>query len=264
MSGKNTSSWNNPSAANQAKYHLTPLPGDFEPTEEEKGLLKMYETIKRFEREAKRLKEQESRKKLEEKEAQFQKEKQKKKRDRRRKKDTQARDAGDGGDESSMSDGSYDSSDDDQIKRRAKKIEALRDEVEEKRMAMASEETKAESMREKMLGTNEDIELGPSLKRKRVQGTDDSQDLLTNMMKTQTPPHEFSDKLEIKAWKGKVLFPSVPDHKSWIPPQTAKSPNDGAFLVELDDFDISKATNGTGNNTLAIKFNAPTDSKRFR
>ena len=131
-------------------------------------------------------------------------------------------------------------------------------------MAMASEETKAESMREKMLGTNEDIELGPSLKRKRVQGTDDSQDLLTNMMKTQTPPHEFSDKLEIKAWEGKVLFPSVPDHKSWIPPQTAKSPNDGAFLVELDDFDISKATNGTGNNTLAIKFNAPTDSKRFR
>jgi hypothetical protein len=87
---------------------------------------------------------------------------------------------------------------------------------------------------------------------------------LIENMKVDTPPHEFSEKLELKPWKGKTLFPSVADEIQWTPPEGVADPNKGAFLVELEDFDISRAQNGSGNNTLVVKFHAPSDSKRFR
>lgn len=267
----NAPSWRNPSTENQAKFHVVPLPEDFEPTEEEKGLLAMYETIKRFDKEAKRLKEQESRKKLEAKQAEFVKLKQKTRRNRKRPQKSKAE--ADEGDSSPMEDDeSYASSEEgdeetDFEKRVKKKLESLADEVEEKRQAMAEVEAKAEeerSKREVMLATNKDTaELGRLAKRKKTDAPDDDKALLMSMMKEQTPPHDFSKKLGLKPGKGKILFPSAGTESSWTPPQSAISPNEGAFLVELEDFDIAKASNGTGNNTLAIKFHAPSDSKRF-
>jgi len=88
-----------------------------------------------------------------------------------------------------------------------------------------------------------------------------------------TPPHDFSEKLELTAVKGKVLFPSsntadqsgrvTTNEFQWSPPEGVFSPNDGAFEVELPDFDVTRAETGQGNNTVAIKFTAPTDSRRF-
>ena len=120
-------------------------------------------------------------------------------------------------------------------------------------------------MRDKLLATNEEVNFGPTMKRKRLQEReDDGSALLAGMMKAQTPPHEFSKKLSLLSYKGKILFPTTPDQARWTPPETAINPNDGAFLVELEKFDIREASSGRGNNTLAIKFSAPGDSKRFR
>jgi hypothetical protein len=84
-------------------------------------------------------------------------------------------------------------------------------------------------------------------------------------MKTaQTPPHEFSEKLGLKSWKGTVLLPVTTDEPTWTPPDGVSGPtDDGAFLVLLENFDINQAQNGEGPNTVALKFNAPADSKRF-
>jgi hypothetical protein len=59
-----SSSWRNPPAALQLKYNLTTLPDNFEPTAEEQELLEMYETIKQYEKEGARLKEEAARAKL--------------------------------------------------------------------------------------------------------------------------------------------------------------------------------------------------------
>ena len=276
MSGPGSSSWKNPSAAMQTKYHLTPLPEDFEPTEEEQGLLTMYETISKFEKAAARLKEQKSREKLLAKDAEFQKIKAMKKKNRRNRKPKDADVAGAGN--ASSEDDSDESSDDDAngsdeeednkqelARLRAAKLDALQEEIDEKEKAMAEEDnnTKEENMREKLLEKNEDMDFAPSLKRKKLDTADDqNKSLLTNMMATTTPPHDFSKKLDLKPGKGKIVFP-VGDQPWWKPPDGAAHPNEGAFLVELEDFDISKASNGKGSNTIAIKFNAPSDSKRF-
>jgi hypothetical protein len=266
-----SSSWKVPSAANQAKYNVAPLPDNFEPTEEEKGLLSMYETIKTYERQVARLNQQKAREKMAAREEVFKQSlAQKKKRGRRKKKAQQAQGAedDDDGDESPVEDDSDVDSDEDEdqtlVERRAAKLESLRDEVEEAKQAMVEDETKEENLREQMMATNQDVDLGPALKRKKLQEPEAGKTLLTSLMKMKTPPHDFSEKLGLKPWKGKVLFPSSPDETMWTPPQSASNPNDGAFLVELENFDISKASTGAGNNTLAIKFNAPNDSKRFR
>jgi hypothetical protein len=270
MSGPGSSSWRSPSAATQKKYNLAPLPEDFEPTEEEQGLLTMYETITKFEKQAARLKEQKIREKLEAKDVEFKQAQASKRKNRRKRQPKEREAAQDEGDESSVDASSGGSSEDEEdnqalVRRRAAKLDALRDEVEEKQQAMAAQENKEEDMREQLLAKNEDLDQGPSLKRKKLQSADDQKkSLLTNMMATQTPPHDFSKKLGLKPHKGKNVFPSTPDQPWWTPPDGASHPNDGAFLVELEDFDISKASNGHGNNTIAIKFNAPSDAKRFR
>ena len=266
-----SSSWRTPSAANQAKFSLVPLPDDFEPTEEEQGLLSMYETIRNYERQAARLKELKAREKLAVKEAEFKQNMAPKRKRNRAKKEKTEETAGsdDEGDESSVEDASDAGSDNEDPQsleeRRAAKLEALRDEVEEAKQAMVSEETKQEDLREKLLSTNEDVDLGPALKKKRLKEPAEGKTLLTSMMKMKTPPHDFSERLGLKPWKGKVLFPATPDESRWAPPaQSTGLPNDGALLVELENFDIGKAQQGSGNNTVAVKFNAPADSKRFR
>ena len=60
-----------------------------------------------------------------------------------------------------------------------------------------------------------------------------------------------------------MLFPNnLSDAAVWNPPEGVYSPNDGAFLVDLEEFDINKSQS-SGNNTVAIKFTSPVDSKRF-
>jgi len=142
-------------------------------------------------------------------------------------------------------------------------------------------ETKAneERLRNELLQTADDDDMGhqPMLKRKKLAASGDNDgsnlspsragegpSLLSKMMTTKTPPHDFSEKLGIKPWKGAVLLPVSPDEPNWSPPDyRPRNPNDGAFMVALEDFDITKANNGEGPNTLALKFQAPADSRRF-
>ena len=286
-----TSSWKSPSAAQQAKYHLAPLPPDLEATEEEQHLLKLYDTIRTLERHAARRKEQQARQKLAAKEAEFQQKAQqqqsssktttqttnkkktkKKKRNKPDRVDSSDDEEGDG----YSGDDSEEEEEASRQARKAAKLEALREQVEEaKQASAAAEATKEKELRDQLLATNptQNTLLGPAVikKKKRDEGEEDGQPpkkktLLTSMMKMNTPPHEFSERLGLKAsWKGKVLFPTNPTEETkWTPPESAINPNEGAFLVELDNFDITKAQQGTGNNTIAVKFNAPAESKRFR
>jgi hypothetical protein len=267
MAGNSSSasSWRTPSAANQAKFHLVALPEEFEPTEEEKGLLSMYETLRNYEREAARLRDRTNREKLAAKEAEFKQSLAPKRKIRRKREKMEGvTGAGDDEDEGSDEDDESEEETDDIQERRAAKLEALRDEVEDKKKAMAVDENKEEDLREHFLAQNEDVDLGPTLKRKKLNEPAEGKTLLSSMMKMKTPPHEFSEKLGIKPWKGKVLFPTSIEEPRWTPPQSAQDPNDGAFLVELEEFDISKAQTGIGNNTIIVKLNAPSDSKRFR
>jgi hypothetical protein len=264
----------NPSAENQAKFNLVPLPEGFEPTKEETNLMSMYAAIRAYERKAARLKEQKAREKLDAKQAEFKQSQAPKQKHNRKKREKPA--AGGSSSAGGRADGSSDESsggsesgDDDAAEdvhaRRAAKLEDLRDEVEEKKQALVAKEMQEESLRAKFLATaTDDTELGPMIKKKRVEPAEGAKSSLLAGMKIQTPPHDFSEKLGLKPWKGKVLFPSADNETKWTPPAEADGPNDGAFLVELDNFDITKASNGTGNNTIAVKFSAPADSKRFR
>jgi Galactoside-binding lectin len=165
-----------------------------------------------------------------------------------------------------MDDG--DDNQDDLARRRAAKLEALRLEVQRKKEANKTDADvdKQEELRNELLTTNDDsiMEEGPALKkRKRDLEPAPGQSILDGLRPALTPPHEFSKKLNLLDWKGKIIFPTYTDEPAWVPPPGVSSPNDGAFLAELPDFDINQASNGQGNNTVAIKFMAPADSKRF-
>ena len=296
------SSWKNPSTENRGKYNLVPLPDDFEPTEEEEALLGMYkvskvlkvwqeckslrcslqpnfarcdinvQSLRSIERRAARIKEQKAREKLAAKEFEFNQNNAPKRNNRRKKRERSTDDMNNGDqdedddseDDESVDEKSDGASDEHTLQaRRAAQLARLRDEVEEKKQAMAKKDSQDEDLRETMLASTEGADLGPLIKKKRLEPKEGTSTLLSGM-KIKTPPHEFSEKLELKPWKGKFLLPTSQDEASWSPPASAISPNDGAFLVELDNFDITKAQNGTGNNTIALKFTAPSDSKRFR
>mmetsp|Transcript_13677 Transcript_13677/g.34389 ORF Transcript_13677/g.34389 Transcript_13677/m.34389 type:complete len:576 (-) Transcript_13677:830-2557(-) len=289
--------------AHAAKFNLNPpsaMPKGFAQTytEEEKSLLDMYDTVKVFEREVLRLKEKKAREhiyaaaetaKAEAKEqdaddaegapdtnadpasfalaaAMKKKAKKKKKKPKQPVKNE---------------DVAMDSSDDDvsDVDAAEEELRALRDEVEEKKRGKAEElnaKANEERLRKELLqkADDDDMDLQPTLKRKKLNADDPSNlspsrggegpSLLSKMMTSQTPPHEFSEKLGIKPWKGAVLLPVSPDEPSWSPPDyRPRDANDGAFEVVLEDFDISKANNGEGPNTLALKFHAPGKSRRF-
>jgi hypothetical protein len=274
MSGAAGSNWKSPSAAHMQKHGLVPLPPEFEPTTEEQLLLDMYETVKTYERQAARLKEEAARKKLAARDAEFQQKLAPNKNKKRRRKKTAAEAAAATGDDSesdlgSDEDLSNDENDEDNEdeddpntlhERREAKLAALREEVEE---AKQPKESEADALRAQFLATSaEDAidNVGPSLKRKKMEAKE-PKSLIANLSAGATPPHEFSEKLEIK--RGKVLYPITPDQGRWTPPEGVMTPNDGAFEVEMEDFDMAKAQDGSGNNTLAIKFMAPSDSKRF-
>ncbi len=90
--------------------------------------------------------------------------------------------------------------------------------------------------------------------------------LISTMNPVSTPPHEFSKSLAMSKVSGTQLFPASSTASPtdfWAPPQDAETPEHGCLEIKLPDFDGTKAAVGSGNNTIAIKFSAPSDSKRF-
>mmetsp|Transcript_57723 Transcript_57723/g.140979 ORF Transcript_57723/g.140979 Transcript_57723/m.140979 type:complete len:550 (-) Transcript_57723:65-1714(-) len=285
--------------ATAASLHLKELPENFEPSAEEAKLQQMYAAIKAFEKEAIRVKEKKAREKIfdnatsigvsqnaddtnEDQDQQQQEteetptadvkgptsttKKTAKRPGARKKRDPLSQIQQDGFEDED--DGGGDIEDGgDKAQREAAKLEALRLKVEQMKNAKKDEaEIEEENKRKEALATNDDTILtgGPALKKARKDlEAAPGQSILDGLVPAQTPPHEFSKNLNIFDGKGKVIFPTFADENAWVPPQDVSSPNDGAFLAELPDFDINKASNGQGNNTIAIKFMAPEDSKRF-
>lgn len=265
------SAWKNPSHAHLQKYGLVALPGDFEPTAEEQLLLGTYATIQTIEKQANKLKEEAARAKLAKLQEQYEAKTQTKKKRIRVKKEREAESDNEDGDDDEEDDENEDEDEDeaDNFKpdratlaaRREAKLAALREEVEEAKQKESQEDV----LREALLQTRDDVDV-PLLKRKRIDvldTADNPSSLIANLTATGTPPHEFSKSLGLTVGRGKVLFPTSTESGKWTPPAGVFSPNDGAFMVELEDFDEARAHNGQGNNTLAIKFMAPSDSKRF-
>ena len=281
--------WRNPSAAHRQKYSLNPLPENFEPTPQEQHLLEVYDVIRARERHAARLKEEAARAKLEAANVEFQQKlaaphSQKKK--NKRKRDNNNKPAAESNVQYSEDEDDDDDIDDSDLEddeeqeptlhdRREAKLEQMRQENEEKKaLAKQQLQQQDEALREQLLGEAVAPTLlddgGVVIRKKQRTMADYNNDenpaassLIQNMTALATPPHDFSEKLELTRVKGTVLFPASPDEFKWQPPEGVFSPNDGAFVVPLPDFDVSRAETGQGNNTLAIKFMAPSDAKRF-
>lgn len=259
-------SWRNPSIPDQQQYSLQPFEDDFEPTPEEQSLLKMYQTIRSYEKAAARLKDAAARAKLAAREAEFQKQQGMSGEGRPAKRPKKKKAKAETYDENDMLDGSDDSivsdvnseDEEEEEKTAEEKLQALRNEVEAKMKAEAKQE---ELRKELLAGTGTGEDEGPMLKRKRAEQTEFS--LISSLANRGTPPHDFSKKLKLGPLNGRKLFPTTREQDEWTPDSNASSPDDGALTLELNDFDVSKAMNGGGNNTVAIKFMAPENSKRF-
>jgi hypothetical protein len=264
--------WRNPPESHLSKYNLRALPNDFEPTEEESQLLSMYEVIQQHERVAARLKEEAARAKLAARDAEFQQQKlgqtstTASKRNRAQKK-TKRRDEND----SDLDDKDILYSDDDQSDiedeedvdtlrdSREAKLAKLREEVEEaKRSIVPSGQQEVDALRQQHLATSDNVDSGPVILKKRkdfetdTTGVGPPSSLIANLTGSTTPPHDFSQKLDL-ATRGKILFPSDTTTFKWMPPEGMLTPNDGSFQVDLPEFDVARAQTGMGNNTVAIK-----------
>ena len=272
-SSSSNNSWRNPSQAQQQKYNIRPVPDSFVPTPEEQQLLDLYEVVRSHERVAARLKEEAARAKLLARDAEFQQKQQlasstdqRRSNKRTRKTNSRSKDDGDDDDLDNVSEEEEDDDDDDDLSgeektlhdRRQEKLDELRMQVEEKKQALnaASSGHDDAELRRKLLTVTETLDDEPMLKKKKplvVSGNSNTGaplSLIANLGGTQTPPHDFSEKLGLaQATRGSVLLP-VP----WTPPaEGASDPNEGAFLVDLPDFDIARAQNASGYNTLLIK-----------
>mmetsp|Transcript_22023 Transcript_22023/g.33909 ORF Transcript_22023/g.33909 Transcript_22023/m.33909 type:complete len:429 (-) Transcript_22023:162-1448(-) len=154
------------------------------------------------------------------------------------------------------------------LKRREARLAEMREEVEQSKLSQAEKAAaEEEALRAKLLETKEEVDFaGPALKRKRVEATaDNKSSLIANLGAAETPPHDFSKNLGLKSWEGKVVYPGENDEKGskWEPPEGVNGPIEGSLILELADFDAAQVNKGKGNNTIAIKFMAPSDSKRF-
>lgn len=250
---------------------MRPLPEDFEPTAEEQKLLNLYETVRTYERNTARLKEEAARAKLEARQALYNEAQSNRKGKKHRKKPATAggndEESLDDDEEEMSDDNTFDSDvDDEELRHRKKelKLTQLREEVEEKKEQQANAENHDDHIRQAYLTTNETDDVTLIRKTRDYDGPPQVS-LIDNLKTATTPPHDFSSRLELKPIYGKVLLPdnpqSVEDYR-WEPPQEVEGPNDGAFLAQLSDFDITRCQSD-GNNTLAVKFTAPEQSKRF-
>lgn len=270
-SSSSNNSWRNPSLAQQQKYNIRPVPENFVPTAEEQQLLDMYEVLRSHERVAARLKEEAARAKLMARDAEFQHQKQQladQRRSKKRVRKTAAENYEDDDDDdddldhiTDDDDGEEDSDDFGEEKtlqdRRQKKIDELRIQVEAKKNALnAASSGQDDALRAKLLAVTETIDDEPMLKKKKIALPDSNtagpSSLIANLSVTKTPTHDFSDKLGLAQARGSVLFPKGGEFQ-WTPKDGVSDPNEGAFQVDLPDFDIARAQNASGNNTVAIK-----------
>lgn len=240
-------------------------------------LLEMYDHVRQLEKMAQRLKTEAAMEKLAAKDAEFQQKMAKPARKRKRLARKLAADElsdkdeldDDEEDDDDLEDEEEDSGDETTLhERREAKLAALREEVEEAKRAQNIKEMKREELIAQYLpgGDKEDEEDdSPALiKRKRAEDIEENtKSLIANITAASTPPHDFSKTLELTPSRGKTLFPTESDEMKWTPPEGVFSPNDGALSLELENFDVHQLGKPGYNNTLAIKFMAPSDSKRF-
>lgn len=283
--------------------YIRTLPPDFEYTPEEQSLLDLYGTVKLYEKEAARLREAAAKAKLQAADERYQRErgdapgqpdgaddgvaaaatskKRKKKRKNKQRKAKQQPEFRAGADdvpsdgEGSDASGDYSSeevSGDEGgatlSERREAKLQQMRNELEEKKRKSVEEGEAAEALRLQHLEeANSAISLMPSVKRKKREkgGDKPAMSLIANLQGQATPTHEFSKDLNMgkENSSGTVVFPTSSDVASWTPPDTASNPADEALEIQLPDFNSLRLQEGSSNNTIAIKFSAPHESKRF-
>lgn len=124
---------------------------------------------------------------------------------------------------------------------------------------------------------------GPSIKKKQrisseleKSGTHQPKQqpsLIANILNAEgsTPIHDFSKQLSMSNDKltsgGSIIFPIPGDdmyRAPWTPPDAPMDFIDGCLELMLPDLDVSSSSSASvGNNTLAIKFQAPAESERF-
>lgn len=274
MSDKNTAhapTWKNPSVATMQRYGLTALPDDFVPTEQEQALLDMYETVRQYERTAKKIREESARQKLEaSKQAFEQKQAPKKKRKRKKKAETaegeeneEDEDEEEEASDEEMSDAqaaAKEEDDDDdeddedaraereqeEYERREAKLERLRQQVEQKKQTA---ERKQEELRAEHLdNSQDDVMAGVSVRKKIKIAPAAASSLIKNLKPGATPVHDFSSSYELE--RGQVMFPTedMEADEFWSPPEEKRIPHptEGALEMILDNFDLQAAENGTG------------------
>lgn len=275
-----SSQWKTPSAAYQQMYGVCGVPDDVTPTAEEELVLRFYDTIRAYERQAARLQDDAARAKLASRDAAFQaasvSRNPRKRRERTRitTTTTTTEDSDDPHSADEEDDEDDDAASEDAEARHARreaKLEELRDQVAQAHQ-LAQERTRVDEPPPTTWQTatvDDAVDVGsqPVLKKKKRIESDPSEptsSLIANITVAQTPPHDFSKTLALVP--GRTLWPttiSTTEPAAWTPPAGCTQPNEGAFAVHLDNFDILQAQNGSGNNTVAVKFTAPSDSKRF-
>ena len=153
--------------------------------------------------------------------------------------------------------GDYESEEEKVTKAQVAKLREARDKEQ-------APQREKDNKRQKYLTPAAPMDDGPTIKKKELDYRGDTS-LIANMEGQSTPLHDFSKSLAMSKVSGSQLFPDPIDgsNTGWEPLQTASHPDEGCLELLLEGFDMSQASVGSGNNTVAIKFAAPTSSKRF-
>ena len=146
---------------------------------------------------------------------------------------------------------------------RRERDEAMKRKIEEQAPQKAQEHMRKQLLADKSTTESTSIDFGPKItKRARYEAGNSS--LIANMEGQSTPLHDFSKSLAMSKVSGTQLFPPINGSDThWEPSQSASHPDEGCLELPLEGFDLSQASVGSGNNTVAIKFLAPSTSKRF-
>lgn len=248
---------------------VTPATLRANPTKEEADLLALYETVKGYEKEAEKLKRNAAMAKQREADEKFKRDQQalKKTKKASKKRKIKSAEFPSAGEDDIM--GNFDASDDESEMDEDEDDIAITTDADEH----AKEEERQKQQLEEALGdkAQENIAFMPSLRRKAVSEVDEEVSLIQSAPGGEalpTPPREFSESYTLEEAAGSYLFPPstlLEDEKShiWTPPSTANHPSEGDLELELTGFNSSLARSGSGNNTVMIKFSAPSDSARF-
>lgn len=261
--------------------------GTFEHTPEEQSLLELYGTVRLFEKQCDKLKEEEAKAKLRARQEKFRRDQDQSGTDiqvdvtgsepspsssneriSKKPKLVSSMDISESDD--NMSDGGAD--DDLPIGENEEMLQQKEIQRLEKQQNEEEQKEKERQERDRHLEEGNNInDSGFVVTKKDRPGTYTRADLLGSVTSQSTPIHEFSKKFNLPrvGLAGSQVFPentsqSPINESKWIPPSTASTPTDGDLRIELPDFDASSNSSiSNGNNTLAIKFTAPQESSRF-